>query len=479
MQSETKIVPVVLAGGSGTRLWPISRDSLPKQFLSLTHSDTTLYQDTLLRVSKDSMFTSPVVVTNDSFRFFAQRQARKIGVEPQVILEPARRDSAPALLAATFVAQRTYGEDCFILVLAADHIIGDMKLFHDACSKAVAAAAKGNIVTFGITPTEPVTSYGYIQPGPCIEGTGALVVSAFVEKPKLEVAREHVANGFLWNSGNFLFRASVMVEEAERFEPEICAAVRRAVEQSTSDLGFIRLNEQEFSRSPSLSIDYAVMERTDRAAVVEGLFPWSDVGSWSALHDLRTQHGDGGEDGNVVRGPAKLLDTENSFIHSDGPLVTGIGLKGIAVIATDDAILVMPTSRSEEVKQLVGSLKADQRSEALAHSKHYRPWGSYQTLTLAGRFQVKKIVVDPGQRLSLQKHHHRSEHWIVVQGTAEVTIGENVFTIYENQSTYIPLGEVHRLSNPGKIPLELIEVQVGAYLGEDDIVRFEDIYSRV
>ncbi|MQT12953.1 mannose-1-phosphate guanylyltransferase/mannose-6-phosphate isomerase [Segnochrobactrum spirostomi] len=466
------IVPVILAGGSGTRLWPISRDTLPKQFIALA-SDRSLYQDTLTRVKQGDQFAAPIVVTSDDLRFFALRQATDIGIRPRVILEPARRDSAAALLAATLVAQAEYGEDCLILALAADHVIGDEPAFHEACRVAAAAAEKGAIVTFGIEPTGPRTSYGYIRRGAAL-GTGAWKVEAFVEKPNEETAERYLSEGYLWNSGNFLFPAALLAAEVERFQPTIASAVREAVEGRKVDHDFIRLEKAAFERTPALSIDYAVMEHTHAAAVVEGRFPWSDVGSWKALKEIGTAN----EDGNVIRGPAKLVDSRNSYIHSEGPLVTALGLDDIAVIATEDAVLVMPSARSEDVKALVATLKAEQRSEAAEHIKNYRPWGTYQTALLGSRFRVKKIVVDPGARLSLQKHHHRAEHWIVVHGTAEVTVGERVFELHENQSTYIPLGELHRLANPGRIPLELIEVQTGSYLGEDDIVRLEDIYNR-
>lgn len=472
--ADSKIVPVILAGGSGTRLWPVSRDSLPKQFLPLSTSGGTLYQDTLQRVAQGELFAAPIIVTNEEFRFFAQRQAREVGVEPTVMLEPVRRDSAPALLAATLLAQQMHGEGAMLLVLAADHVIGDVGLFHDACRKALAAAQLGHIVTFGITPTEPRTSYGYIRRGAALNGGSAAQVEAFAEKPNAQKAQDYVEAGYLWNSGNFLFPAHVMLEEAESFEPEIVEAVRGAVTNATSDLGFCRLGA-DFHAAPSLSIDYAVLERTSRAAVVEGSFPWSDVGSWNAIREISPSD----ENGNVQRGPVRVIDATNSYIHSEGPLVAAIGIEGLSVVATGDAVLIMPTERSEEVKHLVASLKAERRNEANEHPRMHRPWGSYETINLGGRFRVKKIIVDPGERLSLQRHHHRAEHWIVVHGTAEVTVNEKVFMVQENESTYIPLGAVHRLTNPGRIPLELIEVQVGSYLGEDDIVRLDDVYNRV
>ncbi|GLK83602.1 mannose-1-phosphate guanylyltransferase/mannose-6-phosphate isomerase [Ancylobacter defluvii] len=473
MPSPAPIVPVILAGGSGTRLWPVSRDSLPKQFQVLTGSHT-LYQQTLQRVADPSLFAAPLVLTHEDFRFFARRQAAEIGMEVTVALEPMRRDSGPALIAAALIAQKLHGEDCLVLALAADHVVLDEPLFLDACRAGAQAAAEGQIVTFGITPTEPSTAYGYIRPGSPAGAGGARPVAAFVEKPDLATATRYVAEGYLWNSGNFFFPASVLLEEATRFEPDMVAAVRAAVETAIEDLGFIKLDAGAFATAPAKSIDYAVMEHTRRAAVVEGRFRWSDVGSWDALHDLA----EGDEAGNVTRGPVTLLDSRNSYFHSEGPLVAGIGLDNLSVIATEDAVLVMPIDRAQDVKGLVAQLKTERHNAASEHLKAHRPWGSYQTVCRGERFHVKKIVVEPGGRLSLQKHYHRAEHWIVVKGTAEVTLDGRVFEVRENESTYLPLGGVHRLANPGKIPLELIEVQTGSYLGEDDIVRIEDVYNR-
>lgn len=473
MLSPSPIVPVILAGGSGTRLWPVSRDSLPKQFQVLTGAHT-LYQQTLQRVSDRSLFAAPIVLTHEDFRFFARRQASEIGMEVTVALEPMRRDSGPALIAAALIAQRLHGEDCLVLALAADHIVLDEALFLDACRAGAQAAAEGQIVTFGITPTEPSTAYGYIRPGKESGAGGSRPVDAFVEKPDLATATRYLAEGYLWNSGNFFFPARVLVEEATRFVPEMVEAVREAVETAIEDLGFIKLDARAFAAAPTKSIDYAVMEHTRRAAVVEGRFRWSDVGSWDALHELA----DGDEAGNVTRGPVALLDSRNSYFHSEGPLVAGIGLDNVSVIATEDAVLVMPVDRAQDVKGLVAKLKSERHNAASEHVKAHRPWGTYQTICRGERFHVKKIVVEPGGRLSLQKHYHRAEHWIVVKGTAEVTLDGKVFEVRENESTYLPLGGVHRLANPGKIPLELIEVQTGSYLGEDDIVRIEDVYNR-
>lgn len=473
MLSTPLIVPVVLAGGSGTRLWPISRDSLPKQFQPLA-SDLTLYQETLKRVRYPSLFAAPIVLTHEEFRFFARRQAADIGMEATVVLEPARRDSGPALIAAALIAQRLASENCLVLALAADHVVLDDDLFLDACRTAAVGASDGHIVTFGITPTEPSTAYGYIRAGAELGKSGVHAVASFVEKPDRATAERYIAEGYLWNSGNFLFPASLLVEEASSFEPAIVEAVRQSVESAVEDLGFIRLHAASFAASPEKSIDFAVMERTKRAAVVKGRFRWSDIGSWDALRALES----GDESGNVTRGSVMMLDSHNNFIHSDGPLVAAVGLDDIAVVATEDAVLVMPTKRAQDVKQLVAKLKAEGRNAASEHLKAHRPWGTYQTICRGERFHVKRIVVEPGGRLSLQKHYHRAEHWIVVKGTAEVTLDAKVFEVHENESAYLPLGCVHRLANPGKIPLELIEVQTGSYLGEDDIVRLEDIYNR-
>lgn len=467
-----KIVPVILAGGTGTRLWPLSRNSLPKQFLALA-SDKTLYQETLLRTPPGADFLPPVVITNEDFRFFAKRQASEVGIDATVVLEPARRDSGPALVAAAAVAQKLHGLDVLVLALAADHVVLDPDGFRAAARLAARVAAGGRIVTFGITPDAPRTSYGYIRPGGALP-EGGNVVDAFVEKPDLATAARYVAEGYLWNSGNFLFPASLMIAEAERFEPALAAAALASVDAAKEDLGFLRLDAEAFAGAPAKSIDFAVLEHTSRAAVVAGDFGWSDIGAWDAVREIKPADAEG----NVIEGAAELIDSHDSYVRSEGPLVTGIGLKGVSVVATDDAVLVMPSDRSQDVKALVAALKADGRREADEHRKIHRPWGTYETVCRGERFHVKKIMVEPGAKLSLQKHHHRSEHWVVVRGAAEVTLGERIFAVHENESVYIPMGEVHRLANPGRIPLELIEVQTGSYLGEDDIVRLEDIYNR-
>jgi mannose-1-phosphate guanylyltransferase/mannose-6-phosphate isomerase len=465
------IIPVLLAGGAGTRLWPVSRDALPKQFLPLV-GDRSTYQETLLRV-RDPMFAPPIVITGPNFHFFARRQAEEIGVEATVVIEPLRRDSAAAIAAATAVA-RQRDPQAVVLALAADHIILDVPQFRATCLAGCAAAKAGRIVTFGIKPNEPKTSYGYILPGEPIGKTGVQAVKRFVEKPDAATAATYVRDGYLWNSGNFLFRADVLLSELARFEPAIVDAAEGAVANATTDLGFLRLDPEAFARAPMKSIDYAVMEKTDRAAVVTGDFRWSDIGSWDALFDITPPDASG----NVVHGPAVAMDSSGCVLHSDGRLITAVGVKDMVVVSTSDAVMVVPRARAQEVKQLVDTLKATKRAEATDHKRMHRPWGYYESIDMGERFQVKRIVVIPGGKLSLQKHRHRAEHWVVVHGTAEVTIGDKVTAVHENESIYIPIGSVHRLANQGKIPLELIEVQTGSYLGEDDIERIEDIYKR-
>ena len=465
------IIPVLLAGGAGTRLWPVSRDALPKQFLPLVGEHST-YQETLLRV-QDPMFAAPIVITGPNFHFFARRQAEEVGVDATVVIEPLRRDSGPAIAAATAVALKR-DPNAVVLALAADHIILDVEAFRATCQAGREAAEAGHIVTFGIKPSEPRTSYGYILPGEPIGQNGVHKVASFVEKPDATTAAKYVREGYLWNSGNFLFRADVLLAELAKLDPAMAAAVEAAVNNASTDLGFLRLEPEAFARAPQKSIDYAVMEKTDRAAVVACDFRWSDIGSWDALFEITPSNAEG----NVVRGSVVTMDATNCVIHSEERLTALVGVKDLVVVSTSDAVMVVPRARAQEVRELVVKLKAGNRPEATEHKRVHRPWGYYESIDMGERFQVKRIVVLPGGILSLQKHRHRAEHWVVVRGTAEVTAGDSVRPVHENESIFIPIGTVHRLANQGKIPLELIEVQTGSYLGEDDIVRLEDIYKR-
>jgi len=469
------IIPILLAGGAGTRLWPVSRDALPKQFLPLI-GDKSTYQETLLRV-RDAMFAPPIVITGPNFHFFARRQAEEIGVDATIVIEPMRRDSGPAIAAATMVASRR-DPKAVVLALAADHIIPDVDAFRATCQAGRVAAEAGRIVTFGIKPTEPKTSYGYILPGEMI-GEGVYAVKSFVEKPDAATAARYVREGYLWNSGNFLFRAAVLLSELKRLEPEMAASVDAAVATASNDLGFVRLESGAFSRATQKSIDYAVMEKTDLAAVALGDFLWSDIGSWDALYDIAPPDSKSRDAaGNVLQGSVVTMDAKGCVVHSNDRLTAVVGVNDLVVVSTSDAVMVIPRARAQDVRELVDKLKAEKRPEATDHKRVHRPWGYYESIDIGERFQVKRIVVIPGGTLSLQKHLHRAEHWVVVRGTAEVTIGEKVGAVHENESVYIPIGSVHRLANKGKIALELIEVQTGSYFGEDDIERLDDIYKR-
>jgi mannose-1-phosphate guanylyltransferase/mannose-6-phosphate isomerase len=467
------LTPVVMCGGAGTRLWPVSRESMPKQFVPLV-GDTSTFQQLLERLSAPELFARPIVITSEDFRFVVAEQLRECGVEADIVLEPARRDSGPAVaVAAVLAAQRD--AQAIVFVVAADHVVRKPEQFREACRKAAAAARDGMIVTFGIRPTRPATNYGYIRPGRSLNGGAAFAVDAFVEKPDAATAAGYVAENYLWNSGNFLFRADVMLDEIARFEPAMAEAAKAAVAGHTRDLDFLRLAAEPFARAPKKSIDYAVMERTKLAAVVPAEMGWTDLGSWSAVWELL----DHDAHGNATHGPVVTLDSNNVLVRSDEAVLTTIvGINDIVVIATTDAVLVAARDRAEDVKTLVERLKTENRREAIEHRRIYRPWGYYQSIDTGGRYQVKRIVVKPGAKLSLQKHFHRAEHWVVVRGTAEVTVDAEVRAIHENESIYVPIGSTHRLANPGKIPLELIEVQVGSYLGEDDIVRLDDVYDR-
>ena len=468
-----QIVPVIMCGGAGTRLWPVSRESMPKQFVPLVGPEST-FQQVLARVADPDLFARPIVITNADFRFVVAEQLRECGIEADIVLEPVRRDSGPAVaVSAVLAAERD--REALVLVLAADHVVRKPDEFREACRRGAAAAAAGRIVTFGIEPTHPATNYGYIRPGERLNGGSVRAVEAFVEKPDAATAAGYVADRYLWNSGNFLFHAATMLGEIERFEPAMAEAAKAAVAGLTRDLDFLRLAAEPFARAPKKSIDYAVMERTKLAAVIPADLGWSDVGSWSTVWDVL----DHDQAGNATDGPVVMLDSRNCLVRSeDSLLTTVVGLDDMIVVSTADAVLVCARAAAEQVKTLVEHLKANNYRAAVEHRRIYRPWGYYQDVDVALRYRVKRIVVKPGSKLSLQKHFHRSEHWVVVKGTAEITLGNDVRGVHENESIYIPIGSVHRLANPGKIPLELIEVQVGSYLGEDDIVRLDDVYGR-
>jgi mannose-1-phosphate guanylyltransferase/mannose-6-phosphate isomerase len=467
------VVPVILCGGSGTRLWPMSRRLLPKQFLPLA-GDKTLFQDTALRTRALAGCGAPLVVTNAEQRFLAADQLAEIGIAPRaLLLEPAGRNTAPAVAAAALHVMR---EDptALLLVQPSDHVIGDVAAFHAAVAEAVAIAGDGYLVTFGVPPTEPSSGYGYIEAGERIAGN-AFRILRFVEKPSLEKARSFLAQGgFYWNSGMFVFQARRYVEELGRLQPEILEAVRKALDQATADLAFLRLDKDAFSASPANSVDYAVMERTSSGAMVRASMRWSDVGSWSALWDA----GDKDATGNVARGDVALRDASDCYVHAGSRHVSVLGADNLVVVETDDAVLVAAKDRAQDVKDVVEQLNKSNRTEHVSHRRVHRPWGYYETTDAGPHFQVKRLMVKPGHRLSLQLHHQRAEHWVVVSGVARVTRGDEVFDLARNQSSYIPVETKHRLENPGSEPLLIVEVQSGAYLGEDDIVRYEDSYNR-
>ncbi len=472
--NEKRIVPVILSGGSGTRLWPVSRESFPKQLWPLV-SERTMMQETALRANAPG-FAAPIVVCNNEHRFLIAEQLRAAGIsKARILLEPVGRNSAPAIAAAAVLVAEE-DPDAVLWMMAADASIADNQALHTALTTAVEAALGGLVVTFGMKPTAPETGYGYIEIGaPLPSSEGVYSITRFLEKPDPETAARFVADGrHLWNSGMFVFTARTLLEELERHAPDVLPAVRRAVAERKADLDFIRLDPDAFTACPSISIDYAVAERTHRAAVVPADLGWSDVGSWSALWEL------GAKDaaGNVALGDVVLEGAENCYVRSDGMLAAVVGLKDAVIVVTADAVLAMHRGQAQDVKKIVERLKATGRSEAVSHNRTYRPWGYYESLIQGDRFQVKRIVVTPGRQLSLQSHFHRAEHWVVVNGTAKVTRDAETLVVRENESVYLPLGCVHRLENPGRIPLTLIEVQSGAYLGEDDIVRLEDTYGR-
>ena len=467
------ITPVILSGGSGTRLWPLSREAYPKQFINLVN-DNSLLGDTVERVEALDDVQHLIVVSNEQHRFMvaACLQTHDHLNNSSIILEPVGRNTAPAIALAAYKAIEV-DADAVLLIMPADHVIKNNPLFAEAVKKGKQAALEGKLATFGIVPDSPHTGYGYIKSGEQ-QGDWA-VVDQFVEKPDENTAKEYISTGkYYWNSGMFMFRADRYLQELEKFNPEMVSTCKEAIEKSSTDLDFIRVDEESFAASPNDSIDYAVMEKTDSAVVVPLDAGWSDVGSWSALWEIHQQD----KNGNVCKGDVIMEDVNNSYIHSESRLVAAIGVDDHVIVETDDVILVADKSRVQDVKKLVAQLKQQDRHEHRFHKKVHRPWGCYEGITKSERFQVKRIMVNPGAKLSLQKHHHRAEHWIVVQGTALVTRGTEEILLTEDQSTYIPLGTIHRLENPGVIPLELIEVQTGSYLGEDDIVRLEDTYGR-
>jgi len=475
-QGSAQIHPVILSGGAGTRLWPLSRAAYPKQLLPLV-SERTLLQETAARNLSDVGFAAPLLICNEDHRFLVDEQLRHVGIEPQaILLEPLARNTGPAIgAAALWLLARD--PDALMLVQPSDHVVADTPAFHRAVMQGLAAAQAGRLVTFGIKPTRPDTGYGYIQAGAPLNGAdGVLAVERFVEKPDRATAERFLADGnFVWNSGIFLLSARGFIEELARINPAMLSACERALHAGEEDLAFFRLDRASFAEAPSLSIDHAVMEHTSRAAVVPVDMAWSDVGSWHALREI----GQADAAGNGLHGDVLAEKVSNSYIRSsEGRLVAAVGLDNVVIVATDDAVLVANADDAAQVSDLVRTLKKRNRSEPDQHTTGYRPWGNYRTVDAGDRFQVKRITVKPGGKLSLQKHYHRAEHWVVVHGTAIVQRGEERMIVRENESVYIPIGTEHRLENPGKLPLQLIEVQSGPYLGEDDIVRVADSYGR-
>ncbi len=474
------IVPVILAGGSGTRLWPLSRELYPKQFLPLVDK-YSLLQNTVLRLRGLGEASPPIVICNENHRFLVAEQLRALGIKPStIILEPVGRNTAPAIAVAAISASLADVVDT-LLVLPSDHHMNNGDSFKSAVSTGAHLARQDYLVTFGIVPAYPETGYGYIEKGEPLAGgergelNQALRIKRFVEKPPANLAREYFDSGnYLWNSGMFMFRASKILEELRVSAPEIVAACERAYRSGSGDMDFYRLDAEAFRESPGISIDYAAMEKTERGVVIPLTTDWNDLGSWAALWEVQEKDASG----NVTMGDVMLHDVSNSYVHGSSRLVASIGVNNLVVVETSDAVLIADWNRVQDVKVLVEQLKERGREEAVTHQKVYRPWGSYEVISLGNRFQVKRITIKPGTKLSLQRHHHRAEHWVVVHGTALVTEGDKEYILKEDESTYIPLGVTHRLENPGKIPLEIIEVQTGSYLGEDDILRFEDVFGR-
>lgn len=467
------IIPIIMAGGSGTRLWPLSRSLYPKQFLSLIN-ENSLLQETLKRLDGLNCLP-PVIVSNNEHRFIVAEQLRQFGVDDfQIILEPVGRNTAPAVALAALKSLELHG-DHHMLVLAADHAIQDIEAFHAVVLAAEQESVDNKLVTFGIVPTKPETGYGYIKKGEQVKNS-VFKVNSFVEKPDLETAKNYLEQKcYLWNSGMFMFKASVYLDELKKFRPDILAACKESLSSASTDLDFIRLNSDVFAECPDESIDYAVMEKTQDCVVIPLDADWSDIGSWTSLWEISEKD----EHENVSHGDVINYNSRNNYIYSEGSLISTVGVNNLIIVQTKDALLVAQQDNVQDIKKIVEILKKQKRSEHISHREVYRPWGRYDSVERGDRYQVKRITVKPGECLSTQMHHHRAEHWVVVAGTAKVTCGERTFFVTENESTFIPIGTVHTLENPGKIPLEVIEIQSGVYLGDDDIVRLSDKYGRV
>ncbi|NJL07694.1 MAG: mannose-1-phosphate guanylyltransferase/mannose-6-phosphate isomerase [Methylacidiphilales bacterium] len=468
-QTIPRVVPLILAGGSGTRLWPVSRDGMPKQFLPLVGNRST-FQQALARVSDPELFEEPIVMTHEAFRFFVREQTEQMGLKATIVLEPERRDTAPAVAAGMLIAERL-APDALVMMVAADHVIPDQDIeaFKGTVRSAREAAIEGNLVTFGIKPTEPKTTYGYIRCGEPLNEPGVFKATAFIEKPDAASAARYIGEGYLWNCGNLVFRTEVMRGELLHLAPKLLGAAEDSVTRAQDDLGFLRLDQETFAEAPRISISYAVLERTKTAVVVEGNFRWADIGSWDSILAASARD----KDGNAVTGDVALLDSRNCVVHASGRLTALIGVKDVVVATTPDAVLVADIHHADEVRTLVTRLADAGRVEARQHRRLYKPWGVLELLDQGERFQVRRIVLRPGAALSMQMHLHRAEHWVVVSGVARITIDGHDSVLHENQSAFIPAGTVHRLANPGRIPLEVIEVQTGSYLGEDDVTRYD------
>ncbi len=469
------LIPIILSGGVGSRLWPLSREYYPKQLLALVDNNTLL-QNTLIRLEGLPELSAPLIVCNENHRFLVAEQLRNIDIPPaHIILEPMGRNTAPATAVAALTALATTDPEALLLVLPADHLIANATAFHESVTVGMSLARSNHLVTFGIVPNRPETGYGYINATDSITNTPALSVTSFVEKPDIATAQHYLDSGqYYWNSGMFLFKASQYLSELEQFAPNILATCRQAIDSAEVDKDFLRLDTEIFKACPSDSIDYAVMEKTKAAAVIPLDAGWNDIGAWSSLWEVGTQD----KDGNVSMGDVLTENVHDCYLRAESRLLSAIGVENLTIVETADAVLVAHKDQVQHVKQIFNRLQNSARSEAKLHRKVYRPWGNYENIDVESRFQVKRITVNPGASLSLQMHYHRSEHWVVVKGTARITKDEEKFILTENQSTYIPLGTKHRLENPGTLPLEIIEVQSGSYLGEDDIIRYEDVYGR-